>query len=106
MYIGHGVCADVYLTLVCHIDMCLFPLFKQQLPIEISHPNKYGVPLLDLTSDREVPIIDSSILDVLSSNQVAVERVILKTFIHHQCNVIVTDRLRACLLQNFGAWEK
>ena len=60
----------------------------------ISHPDKYGRPLLDLSKDSEASI-PASTLQSLCHSQVAVERVITKTFTRYRCDVVVTDRLRS-----------
>ena len=58
-----------------------------------SHPNKRRVPQLDLSNDSEASG-DLSVELSLSSDRLAIERVIVKTFSHHRCDVIVTDRVR------------
>jgi len=59
---------------------------------ELSHPNKYGVPQLDLSKDSEAKVEDS-LLQQITSNQVPVERVIVKIFTKYRCDVVITDRL-------------
>ena len=61
---------------------------------EISHPNKYGVPQLNLSDDDEAKI-DESIVESLSLNQLFVERVIVKLFNHYHCDAMITDRIRS-----------
>ena len=58
----------------------------------ISHPNKYGVPQIDLSSDKMITAIQG---DTLTHNQLLIERVICKTFTHHHCDVAITDHLRS-----------
>ena len=58
-----------------------------------SHPNKHGVPQLDLSNDSEASM-DLLVELLLSSDRLAIERVIAKTFSHHQCDLIVTDHVR------------
>lgn len=60
----------------------------------ISHPSKSGLPQVDLSSDVEASV-NQSCAKSLSPCQLAVERVIVKLFTHHKCNVIITDRLRS-----------
>ena len=60
---------------------------------EISHPNKYGAPQVDLSDDVEA-VLNLASTESLSPNQLAVERIIAKIFTHHRCDVIITDRLR------------
>ena len=57
----------------------------------ISHPNRQGVPLFDLSGDETINIDISE----LPSKQLAVERVITKVFQMLRCNVIITDRIRS-----------
>ena len=57
----------------------------------ISRPTKYGVPQLDLSLDE----VNIEAPESLSHNQSLVERVICKTFTHHKCDVVITDRLRS-----------
>ena len=60
---------------------------------EISHPNKYGVPQLNLSDDDEAKI-DKSIIESLSLNQLLfVERVIIKLFNHYHCDEVIIDRI-------------
>ena len=59
-----------------------------------SPPNKYGVPLFDLSSDNEASV-DLPLELSLSSDQLAVERVIVKVFTQYRCDVVITDRLRS-----------
>ena len=60
----------------------------------ISQPTKYGVPQLDLSDDKEAKV-DSSLEQSFSSNQLCIERVMVKLFTHYHCNVVITDRLRS-----------
>ena len=59
----------------------------------ISRPTKYGVPQVDLSSDEEVS--KATVESSLTYNQLLIERVICKTFAHHRCDVIISDRLRS-----------
>ena len=68
----------------------------------ISHPNKYGVPQVDLSSDEMTIAIEE---DSFTHSQLLIERVIFKTFTHHRCNVVITDHLRSlftCELSRMG----
>ena len=60
----------------------------------ISQPDKEGYPTLDLKPDKDVQIVDS-LNPTFTPKQQAVERVIVKAFVHHRCDAIITDRLRA-----------
>ena len=60
---------------------------------EVSHPTKSGVPQVDLSNDSEA-LVNLTGTIPLSSNQLAVERVIGKVFTHYHCDVVITDRLR------------
>ena len=60
----------------------------------ISQPDKEGYPTLDLKLDKGVQIVDS-LNQTFTPKQQAVERVIVKAFVHHRCDAIITDRLRA-----------
>lgn len=62
----------------------------------ISRPNIYGVPQVDLSKDREAVTNLPDGLS-LSSNQMAMERVICKVFTHYHCDVIINDRIRSFL---------
>ena len=52
------------------------------------------MPQVDLSSDREASV-DLQLELCLSSDRLAIERVIAKVFAKYQCDVIVTDRLRS-----------
>ena len=60
----------------------------------ISVPDKEGYPTVDLTSDEDAKL-DKRLTQNLSPKQLSVERVIVKGFVHYQCDVIITDRIRA-----------
>ena len=68
-------------------------LFCSQFLYECSHPNKYGVPQIDLSNDNEASVDLPAKLS-LSSDQLVVERLIVKVFTRYRCDVIITDRLR------------
>ena len=59
----------------------------------INHPTKYGVPQIDLSTDKDVSKATAEC--TLTHNQLLIERVICKTFTHHHCDVIINDRLRS-----------
>ena len=59
---------------------------------EICHPNKYGVPQLNLNDDDEAKI-DKSVEESFDFKQIVIERVIVKLFNHYRCDVVITDRL-------------
>ena len=52
------------------------------------------MPQVDLSCDKDA-IVDLSCVQFLSPCQLAVERVIVKLFTHHKCQVVITDRLRS-----------
>lgn len=52
------------------------------------------MPQVDLSSDCEASV-DLQLELCLSSDRLAIERVIAKVFAKYQCDVIVTDRLRS-----------
>ena len=83
------VCVLLYLSL----NYFSFPICSHIL-YNFSHPNKYGVPLFDLSSDNEASVHLPLELS-LSSDQLAVERVIVKVFTQYRCDVVITDRLRS-----------
>ena len=57
----------------------------------ISHPNKYGVPQIDLSTEKMPTLQQES----LTNNQLLVKRVICKTFFaHYHCDVVITDCIR------------
>jgi len=58
-----------------------------------NHPTKHGVPQVDLSDDEEVrcAVQDNS----MTLNQQLIEQIIYKTFAHHKCDVVITDRLRS-----------
>ena len=70
----------------------------------ISHPNKNGVPQVDLSGDTKASV-DLSCVQ-LSSCQLAVKRVIVKLFMHHKCNMVITDRLRSIFTMKLWRMEK
>ena len=67
----------------------------------ISHPNRQGVPLFDLSVDETINIDISE----LPSKQLAVERVITKVFQMLRCNVIITDCIRSLFATKLHRWE-
>lgn len=72
---------------------------------EISHPNKYGVPQLDLCNDDEAKI-DKSVEESLSLNQLFIERVIVKLFNHYHCDAKITDRVRSVFMSKLTRMGK
>lgn len=77
-----------------HTITTWFSLYCSYFLYNISVPDKEGYPTLNLASDEDIKI-DDSLAQKLSPKQLAVERVIMKIFVHHRCDVIITDRLRA-----------
>ena len=71
-----------------------FSLYCSYFLYNVSVPDKEGYPTLDLTSDKDIKI-DDTLIQKFSPKQLAVERVITKVFVHYNCDVIITDRLRA-----------
>jgi len=78
---------------VCVCYKFALPLFCSQFLYEFSHPNKYGVPQINLSDDNEASVDLPAQLS-LSSDQLAIERFIVKVFVRYRCDVIITDRLR------------
>ena len=68
----------------------------------ISLPDKEGYPQYDLSEDIDIEL-DPSFVKSLTPMQLAVERVIAKTFKTYHVDVVVTDRLRA--LFNSKLWR-
>ena len=68
----------------------------------ISHPNKYGVPQIDLSAEKMFTLQQDS----LTNNQLLVERVICKTFAHHHCDVVITDRIRSLITNKLSRMGK
>jgi len=60
----------------------------------ISLPDKEGYPTVDLSIDEDVKLDDTSTQN-FSPKQLAIERVIFKSFSHYRCDAIITDRMRA-----------
>ena len=60
----------------------------------ISHPGRNGTPQLDLCEDEEASVSVEN-LSRLSPCQLAVERVIVKTFTHYKIPLDVSDSIRA-----------
>ncbi len=57
----------------------------------VSHPDKYGAPIIDLSKDKEAQADP----DGLTQAQIALERVITKVFTKYAIPLEVTDRIRA-----------
>ena len=90
------VCACVCVCMcksVVYRAMIVLLLFCSQFLYEYSHPNKYGVPQIDLSNDNEASVDLPAELS-LSSDQLAIERLIVKVLTRYRCDVIITDRLR------------
>jgi len=64
----------------------------------LSHPNKTGYPLFDLSDDSEAAVENT----LLSPKELAVERVITKVFVKLRSNVIVTNRLRSVFMSKLS----
>ena len=77
----------------------LYISFYSYFVYEISHPNKSGVPQVNLVNDPEIQI---DIPESLCPSQAAVERIIAKVFCHSHCDVIITERLRSLFLWRMG----
>lgn len=58
----------------------------------ISHPDKYGKPLFDLSTDPEASIPPTTLS---APTQISIKRIITKTFTRYRCDVIITNRLRS-----------
>ena len=61
---------------------------------DISHPDKEGFPQQDLSTDVD-DMLDPNLKESFSPKQLAVERVIVKTFTTYRCDAVITDRLRS-----------
>ena len=72
---------------------------------EVSHPNKYGVPQLNLNDNDEAKI-DKSVEESFGFKQVVIERVIVKLFNHYRCDVVITDRLRSVFTSKLKRMRK
>ena len=70
---------------VCVCYKFALPLFCSQFLYEFSHPNKYGVPQIDLSDDNEASVDLPAELS-LSSDQLAIERFIVKVFVRYRCD--------------------
>ena len=81
--------ASYYSRVQSHGPSCFVCILCSYFLYSISHPNKYGKLLLDLSMDPESSIPAST----LPPTQIAVERVITKTFTRYRCDVIITNRL-------------
>ena len=77
-----------------HAGDNIITLFYSYFLYNVSAPDKEGYPTLDLASDKDIKI-DDALIQKFSPKQLAVERVIVKVFVHYRCNVIITDRLKA-----------
>ena len=64
---------------------------KHYFLYNINHPNKYGVPQVDLSSDEMTTAIEEN---SFTYSQLLIEMVIFKTFAHHRCDVVITDCLK------------
>jgi len=82
--------------------MILFCFYSHYL-YSISRPNKYGLPQYDLSDDSEAKF--SCDLN-LSDKLLLIERVIVKLFHHHHCDVLITDRLRALFASKLARMGK
>ena len=58
----------------------------------ISHPDRYGSPIIDLSKDKEAQIGSKPLL---TEAQVKLERVILKVFTTYNVPLEITDKIRA-----------
>jgi len=60
----------------------------------ISVPDKEGYPTVDIALNEDVKL-DKRIDTEFFTKQLSVESVIVKSFVHYQRDVIITDRIRA-----------
>ena len=72
--------------------LCILPCYSDFL-FAISHPDKEGYPQHDLSEDPDV-ILDTNIIQSFTPRQLALERVIAKTFAEYHINGIITNRIR------------
>ena len=68
----------------------------------INLPDKEGYPQYDLLEDVDLTL-DPSLIKSLTPKQLAVERIITKTFTTYHIHVVITDRVRA--LFNSKLWR-
>ena len=68
----------------------VFDFFSYYL-YSISHPDKCGVPVINLSNDPEAAVT----LPSPTSVQLAIERVIRKTFTHYSIPLDISDKLRS-----------
>ena len=68
----------------------------------ISHPNKVGYPLFDLSGDSEATVENM----LLTPKELAVEKVITKVFVKLRSNVIVMNRLRSVFMSKLSRMGK
>jgi len=61
----------------------------------ISHPRRNGTPQFDLSKDTEATSVSVENLPGLSPRQLALERVIIKTFTRYKIPLNVSDSIRA-----------
>ena len=73
---------------------CTFFLSLSFYLWSISHPGRNGTPQLDLCEDEEASVSVEN-LSRLSPCQLALERVIVKTFTHYKIPLDVSDNIRA-----------
>ena len=77
----------------CAIDGCVHEChyYFSYFLYSISHPGKEGVPLIDLSKDDECQYIQDQ---NLTSNQIAIERVIIKTFCKYGITAATSEKIR------------
>ena len=76
MLVTDTVGVGLHLVMVIIISLSLY---CSHFLYNCSHSNKHGVPQVDLSNDSEASV-DLSVELLLSSDRLAVERVIAKTF--------------------------
>lgn len=72
-----------------HFSYCSYSYYLYS----ITHPNRKGIPLFDLSEDEAVKAKLG--ISVLTCKQLALERVIVKVFDVLRINGIITDRIRS-----------
>lgn len=86
-----------YLTIAYRVYYCAFRinflLFSSYYLHSISHPGKTGAPQVDLADDEET----SDVSNEFSGQQLAMERVIIKTFAKYSICYDITDNFKVKL---------
>jgi len=90
MSIVAEICGNISYCRYCYSDFLL----------AISHPDKDGYLQRDLSDDPDI-LLDTNIIRSFTPRQLALERVIAKTFAEYHINGIITNRMRTV---SCGEW--